>query len=88
MFHACVQRFDVTGNLEKFGVFGGTKQPPIHCVIRTTSSHLIISLVSCVLYLHVIVSCLCGTCVHHPSFSFLILSRWSGCTASALPYHA
>ena len=26
MFHACVQRFDVTGNLEKFYKILGTKQ--------------------------------------------------------------
>jgi hypothetical protein len=26
MLHACVQRFDVTGNLEKFSILGRTKQ--------------------------------------------------------------
>ena len=28
MLHACVQRFDVTGNLEKFCKILGTKQAP------------------------------------------------------------
>ena len=26
MLHACVQKFDVTGNLEKFGILGATNK--------------------------------------------------------------
>jgi hypothetical protein len=33
MLHACVQRFDVTRNLEKFGILGVTKQTLI-CMAR------------------------------------------------------
>jgi hypothetical protein len=53
MLHACVQRFDVTGNLEKFGILGATEQAfslytqdftvayytaPIYLIVSTTIS--------------------------------------------------
>jgi hypothetical protein len=34
MLHACVQRFDVTGNLEKFGILGATEQGLSRCGCR------------------------------------------------------
>ena len=41
MFHACVQRFDVTGNLEKFCKILGTKQALISIAFcqRKPSNH-------------------------------------------------
>ena len=36
MLHTCVQRFDVTGNLEKFGKILGTKLALVQCVARGT----------------------------------------------------
>ena len=41
MLHACVQRFDVTGNLEKFYKILGTKQAPTIKVDRACEQNML-----------------------------------------------
>jgi hypothetical protein len=36
MLYACVQRFDVTENLKKFGILGATEQAPSQVISRPT----------------------------------------------------